>query len=177
MAKSTTTIRGINPEAVTWGEDPYDHPLCPACSQVLPVKPQGVWARGVESWARSRDQVLEFGAPYIRVVMVSIIRVVWTKWGHHQNLRILHKHHFRHHTLRRWCAGWLLPWWQMELSSPQWHLVHRGHRNNKWGKSLTHWGMHRQYGSHFADNIYKLIFLSENCCIVIQICSEGSNWQ
>ena len=27
----------------------------PACSQVLPVKPQGVWARGVEAWARSRD--------------------------------------------------------------------------------------------------------------------------
>ena len=28
----------------------------PACSQVLPVKPQGVWARGIEPWARSRDR-------------------------------------------------------------------------------------------------------------------------
>ena len=27
----------------------------PACSQALPVKPQGVWARGIEAWARSRD--------------------------------------------------------------------------------------------------------------------------
>ena len=27
----------------------------PACSQVLPVKPQGVWARGVVTWSRSRD--------------------------------------------------------------------------------------------------------------------------
>ena len=28
----------------------------PACSQALPVKPQGVWARGIEAWAWSRDQ-------------------------------------------------------------------------------------------------------------------------
>ena len=27
----------------------------PACSQALPVKPQGVWARGIETWAGSRD--------------------------------------------------------------------------------------------------------------------------
>ena len=27
----------------------------PACSHALPVKPQGVWARGSEAWARSRD--------------------------------------------------------------------------------------------------------------------------
>ena len=33
----------------------------PACRQALPVKPQGVWARGIEAWARSRDRVnLEF---------------------------------------------------------------------------------------------------------------------
>ena len=28
----------------------------PACSQALPVKPQGVWAKGIEAWARSRDR-------------------------------------------------------------------------------------------------------------------------
>ena len=28
----------------------------PACSQALPVKPQGVWARGSEAWAGSRDR-------------------------------------------------------------------------------------------------------------------------
>ena len=27
----------------------------PACSQALPVKPQGVWARGIEAWAGSPD--------------------------------------------------------------------------------------------------------------------------
>ena len=27
----------------------------PACSQALPVKPHGVWARGIEAWARSSD--------------------------------------------------------------------------------------------------------------------------
>ena len=33
----------------------------PACSQALPVKPQGVWARGIEGWARSHDiRNLEF---------------------------------------------------------------------------------------------------------------------
>ena len=32
-------------------------PRCaPACSQSLPVKPQGVWARGIEAWAWSRDR-------------------------------------------------------------------------------------------------------------------------
>ena len=37
--------------------------FAPACSQVLPVKPQGVWARGVEAWAGSRDEsgVFEVG--------------------------------------------------------------------------------------------------------------------
>ena len=30
--------------------------FAPACSQALPVKPQGVWARGIEAWARSRDR-------------------------------------------------------------------------------------------------------------------------
>ena len=28
----------------------------PACSPALPVKPQGVWARGSEAWAGSRDR-------------------------------------------------------------------------------------------------------------------------
>ena len=33
----------------------------PACSLALPVKPQGVWARGSEAWAGSRDlRNLEF---------------------------------------------------------------------------------------------------------------------
>ena len=33
----------------------------PACSQALPVKPQGVWVRGSEAWAGSRDlRNLEF---------------------------------------------------------------------------------------------------------------------
>ena len=42
-------------------EDHYDHPCAPAGSQVLPVKPQGVWARGIEAWAGSRDRPnLEF---------------------------------------------------------------------------------------------------------------------
>ena len=32
-------------------------PCCaPACSPALPVKPQGVWARGSEAWAGSRDR-------------------------------------------------------------------------------------------------------------------------
>ena len=30
--------------------------FAPACSQALPVKPQGVWARGIEAWAWSRDR-------------------------------------------------------------------------------------------------------------------------
>ena len=30
----------------------------PACSQALPVKPQGVWARGIEGWAWSPDRDL-----------------------------------------------------------------------------------------------------------------------
>ena len=34
----------------------------PACSQALLVKAQGVWARGSEAWARSRDiQIWSFG--------------------------------------------------------------------------------------------------------------------
>ena len=28
----------------------------PACSQALPVKPKGVWARGIEAWAGSHDR-------------------------------------------------------------------------------------------------------------------------
>ena len=28
----------------------------PACSQALPVKPQGVWVRGIEAGAWSRDR-------------------------------------------------------------------------------------------------------------------------
>ena len=31
----------------------------PACSQVLPVKPQGVWARGVEVWAGTRERQIQ----------------------------------------------------------------------------------------------------------------------
>ena len=37
-------------------------PDVPACSQVLPVKTQGVWARGVEACAGSRDRrIWSFG--------------------------------------------------------------------------------------------------------------------
>ena len=32
----------------------------------------------------------------------------------------------------------------------------------------THWGWHKN-GCHLPDNIFKCIFLNENCCILIQI--------
>ena len=39
----------------------------------------------------------------------------------------------------------------------------------------------RQNGRHFADNIFKCIFLNENVWILIEnftgVCSEGSNWE
>ena len=49
--------------------DEYDHPLCPGLQPGPPVKPQGVWARGVEAWARSRDlQIWSFGGGVFRAL-------------------------------------------------------------------------------------------------------------
>ena len=39
-----------------WWETTMTTRCGPACSQALPVKPQGVWARGIEAWAWSRDR-------------------------------------------------------------------------------------------------------------------------
>ena len=49
------TITGINPETVQWGMPIMTTRCAPACSQALPVKPQGVWAIGNEAWVRSHD--------------------------------------------------------------------------------------------------------------------------
>ena len=39
-----------------WGRTTVTTRCAQACSQALPVKPQRVWARGIEAWARSRDR-------------------------------------------------------------------------------------------------------------------------
>ena len=39
----------------------------PACSQALPVKPQGVWARGIEAWSRSGHVTSETGVAEVAV--------------------------------------------------------------------------------------------------------------
>ena len=39
-----------------WGRTTMTTRCAPAFSQALPVKPQGVWATGIEAWARGRDR-------------------------------------------------------------------------------------------------------------------------
>ena len=65
----------------------------PACSQVLPVKPQGIWAIGVEAWAGSRD--LESG-----VSEVEVFRALHPNAGHFLNKSLwntnLHEYSYKH---------------------------------------------------------------------------------
>ena len=43
-------LRESIPRLFNWGSTAMTARCAPACSQVLPVKPQGVWARGIEAW-------------------------------------------------------------------------------------------------------------------------------
>ena len=60
----------------------------PACSQALPVKPQGVWARGSEAWAGSRDrrnlEFLRWGSSgpssLMRCVPAGLVQLMTHKW-------------------------------------------------------------------------------------------------
>ena len=57
----TMPLRESIPRLFNGGKTTMTTRCAPACSQALPVKPQGVWARGIEAWARSRDlRKLEF---------------------------------------------------------------------------------------------------------------------
>ena len=47
-------LRESIPRLLNEGTTTMTARCAPACSQALPVKPQGVWARGIEAWARSR---------------------------------------------------------------------------------------------------------------------------
>ena len=49
-------LRESIPRLLNEGSTAMTACCAPACSQALPVKPQGVWARGIEAWARSRDR-------------------------------------------------------------------------------------------------------------------------
>ena len=55
-ADFTPTLRESIPRLLNEGTTAMTACCAPACSQALPVKPQGVWARGIEAWARSRDR-------------------------------------------------------------------------------------------------------------------------
>ena len=50
------TLRESIPRLFNGGMTTMTTHCAPACSQVLPVKPQGVWARGIEVWAGSHDR-------------------------------------------------------------------------------------------------------------------------
>ena len=76
----------------------------PACSQALPVKPQGVWARGIEAWAWSRDhrnmEFLRWGSSgpsslmpeQLPLLALKSIHRGWSaataRWGQGQLLRL-----------------------------------------------------------------------------------------
>ena len=49
------SLRESIPRLLNEGTTAMTACCAPACSQALPVKPQGVWARGIEAWARSDD--------------------------------------------------------------------------------------------------------------------------
>ena len=49
-------LRESIPRLLNEGSTAMTACCAPACSQALPVKPQGVWASGIEAWARSRDR-------------------------------------------------------------------------------------------------------------------------
>ena len=49
------SLRESIPRLFNGGTTTMTTRCAPACSQALPVKPQGVWARGIEAWVRSRD--------------------------------------------------------------------------------------------------------------------------
>ena len=50
------TLRESVPRLLNEGSTAMTACCAPACSQALPVEPQGVWARGIEAWAKSRDR-------------------------------------------------------------------------------------------------------------------------
>ena len=50
------SLRESIPRLLNEGSTAMTACCAPACSQALPVKPQGVWARGIDAWARSRDR-------------------------------------------------------------------------------------------------------------------------
>ena len=54
--KTSVPLRESIPRLFNGGRTTMTTHWAPACSQVLPVKPKGVWARGIEAWARSRDR-------------------------------------------------------------------------------------------------------------------------
>ena len=56
-----TSITGINPRLFNRGRTPMTTRSATACSQVLPVKPQGVWARGEHGHMTSETGVSEVG--------------------------------------------------------------------------------------------------------------------
>ena len=49
------SLRESIPRLCDGGKTTMTTRCAPACSQALPVKPQGVWARGIEAWVGSRD--------------------------------------------------------------------------------------------------------------------------
>ena len=56
LKTNSKSLRESIPRLLNWESTAMTARCAPACSQVLPVKPQGVWARGIEAWARSRDR-------------------------------------------------------------------------------------------------------------------------
>ena len=54
LTEHDTYITGINPEAIQWGTTTVTTHCAPACSQVLPIKPQG---SGPEVLKRERGHV------------------------------------------------------------------------------------------------------------------------
>ena len=54
--KGLAALRESIPRLLNEGSTAMTACCAPACSQALPVKPQGVWARGIEAWARSHDR-------------------------------------------------------------------------------------------------------------------------
>ena len=49
------SLRESIPRLLNEGTTTMTACCAPVCSQALPIKPQGVWARSIEAWARSRD--------------------------------------------------------------------------------------------------------------------------
>ena len=54
VKKPSSALRESIPRLFNGGRTIMTTRCAPACSQALPVKPQGVWARRIEAWAGSR---------------------------------------------------------------------------------------------------------------------------